>query len=188
MLANCLAARTIYRVESHSTARTGQRSRSNIAAKAMRRAWTRRSSPHRSRACPRRVLRAGGGLHVRVNSIGQHVLLDQKPRANAPRRAGYGGCNPEAKRLHHAFSRLLQGALLRRQRLLLALDGRLLVVLALPDLAQDASFLALFLEALHRVLERLPFLDAHARHSPNHHLPARRASIDAEEPRESGAV
>src|SRR5438270_11660565 len=75
------------------------------------------------------------------------------------------------KRLHHAFSRLLQGALLRRQRLLLALDGRLLVVLALPDLAQDASFLALLLEALHRVLERLPFVDPHARHSPIHHLP-----------------
>src|SRR5262249_4201949 len=73
----------------------------------------------------------------------------------------------------HSLPRLLQGALLRRQRLLLSLDRRLLVVLALPDLAQDACLLALFLEALHGVLERLAFLDAHARHSPNHHLPAR---------------
>src|SRR5882724_8504126 len=82
-------------------------------------------------------------------------------------------CGFRAKGLHHALPRLLEGALLRRQRLLLALDRRLLVVLALPDLAQDTSLLALFLEALHGVLERLAFLDAHARHSPNHHLPAR---------------
>src|SRR5207248_3349884 len=54
------------------------------------------------------------------------------------------------------------------QRLLLALDRRLLIVLALPDLAQDACLLALLLEALHGVLERLAFLDAHARHSRNH--------------------
>src|SRR2546421_568229 len=79
----------------------------------------------------------------------------------------------QSERLHHSLSRLLQGALLRRQRLLLALDRRLLVVLALPDLAQDASLFALLLEALHGVLERLAFLDAHARHSPNHHFPAR---------------
>src|SRR5882757_9183427 len=78
-----------------------------------------------------------------------------------------------AKGLHHALPRLLEGALLCGQRLLLALDRRFLVVLALPDLAQDASLLALFLEALHGVLERLAFLDTHARHSPNHHLPAR---------------
>src|SRR5262245_38325221 len=70
----------------------------------------------------------------------------------------------EAKALHHALAKLLEGALLRRQRLLLALDRRLLVVLALPDLAQDARLLALLLEALHRVLERLAFLDANARH------------------------
>src|SRR6267143_229334 len=82
-------------------------------------------------------------------------------------------CGFRAKGLHHALPRLLEGALLRRQRLLLALDRRLLVVLALPDLAQDTSLLALFLEALHGVLERLAFLDSHARHSPNHHLPAR---------------
>src|SRR5258707_280366 len=60
-------------------------------------------------------------------------------------------------------------ALLGRQRLLLTLDRRLLIVLALPDLAQDACLLALLLEALHGVLERLAFLDAHARHSRNHH-------------------
>src|SRR6202012_4822862 len=35
------------------------------------------------------------------------------------------------KGLHHALARLLQGALLGRQRLLLAFDRRLLVVLAL---------------------------------------------------------
>src|ERR1051325_11054732 len=70
-----------------------------------------------------------------------------------------------AKELHHALPRLLEGALLRRQRLLLALDRRLLVVLALPDLAQDACLLALLLEALHGVLERLAFFDSHARHS-----------------------
>src|SRR2546426_9087405 len=83
------------------------------------------------------------------------------------------GVDSERKELHHSLPRLLQGALLRRQRLLLALDRRLFVVLALPDLAQDASFFALLLEALHGVLERLAFLDAHARHSPNHHFPAR---------------
>src|SRR5207249_1461888 len=51
MLAKCLAARAIYRVESHSIARTGQRSRSNNGRKpalragaATRRASTRRSS------------------------------------------------------------------------------------------------------------------------------------------------
>src|SRR5712672_2648129 len=86
---------------------------------------------------------------------------------------GRKGVGFRAKGLHHALPRLLEGALLCRQRLLLALDRRLLVVLALPDLAQDTSLLALFLEALHGVLERLAFLDAHARHSPNHHLPAR---------------
>src|SRR5439155_4803006 len=75
----------------------------------------------------------------------------------------------ERKGLHHSLPRLLEGALLRRQRLLLALDRRLLVVLALPDLAQDACLLALLLEALHGVFERLAFLDAHARHSRNHH-------------------
>src|ERR671935_1143276 len=80
--------------------------------------------------------------------------------------------------LHHSLPCLLEGALLRRQRLLLALDGRLLVVLALPDFAQDASLLALLLEALHRVFERLAFLDAHARHSRNHH-PSRGTRIPA---------
>src|SRR6267142_1982365 len=70
-----------------------------------------------------------------------------------------------AEGLHHPFPRLLQGALLRRQRLLLALDRRLLVVLALPDLAQDACLFALLLEALHGVFERLAFLVSHARHS-----------------------
>src|SRR5471032_175804 len=73
--------------------------------------------------------------------------------------------------LHHSLPRLFQGALLGRQRLLLTFDRRLLVVLALPDFTQDASLLALFLEALHGVLERLAFLHSHARHVPNHHLP-----------------
>src|SRR6266851_3026575 len=67
-----------------------------------------------------------------------------------------------------SISRYLS-ALLGRQRLLLALDRRFLIVLALPDLAQDACLLALLLEALHGVLERLAFLDPHARHSRNHH-------------------
>src|SRR5882762_9141415 len=94
-----------------------------------------------------------------------------------------------AKGLHHALPRLLEGALLCRQRLLLALDRRLLVVLALPDLAQDTSLLALFLEALHGVLERLAFLDAHARHSPNHHLPAREGPASrGGAPRKRGSI
>src|SRR5882724_8610350 len=98
-------------------------------------------------------------------------------------------CGFRAKGLHHALPRFLQRALLRRQRLLLALDRRLLVVLALPDLAQDASLLALLLEALHGVFERLAFLDAHARHSPNHHLPAReRASGRNSASRKRGSI
>src|SRR5467141_2379942 len=101
---------------------------------------------------------------------------------------GRKGVGFRAKGLHHALPRLLEGALLCRQRLLLALDRRLLVVLALPDLAQDTSLLALFLEALHGVLERLAFLDAHARHSPNHHLPAREGPPAEIPPRENAAV
>src|SRR5712671_7593948 len=103
---------------------------------------------------------------------------------------GRKGGGFRAKGLHHALPRLLEGALLCRQRLLLALDRRLLVVLALPDLAQDTSLLALFLEALHGVLERLAFLDAHARHSPNHHLPAREGppTDRRETPRKRGSI
>src|SRR5882724_4256525 len=127
---------------------------------------------------PARAARRGGGHHATGRGT---------PSNGVPQGVGF-----RAKGLHHALSRLLEGALLCRQRLLLALDRRLLVVLALPDLAQDASLFALLLEALHGVLERLAFLDAHARHSPNHHLPARegasgrnsasrkRASISAE--------
>src|SRR5882672_3108443 len=92
-------------------------------------------------------------------------------------------CGFRAKGLHHALPRLLEGALLRRQRLLLALDRRLLVVLALPDLTQDSSLLALLLEALHGVLERLAFLHSHARHSCYH--PPFDGSQD---PRENAAV
>src|SRR5712664_2789571 len=92
-------------------------------------------------------------------------------------------CGFRAKGLHHALPRLLEGALLCRQRLLLALDRRLFVVLALPDLAQDTRLLALFLEALHGVLERLAFLDAHARHSRYHRL-----LKGSEDPRENAAV
>src|SRR5438874_8662778 len=64
----------------------------------------------------------------------------------------------------YALARLLESALLRRERLLLALHRRLLVVLALADLAQDPRLLALLLETLHGVFERLAFLHAHARH------------------------
>src|SRR5207253_9069980 len=109
-----------------------------------------------------------------------------------PRAASYArraGKLRASERLHHPLPCLLEGALLRRQRLLLALDGRFLVVLALPDLAQDASLLALLLEALHGVFERLAFLDAHARHSPNHHLPAReRASGRNSASRKRGSI
>src|SRR5207302_9406670 len=96
-------------------------------------------------------------------------VLDQRPRAIF--RTGPRGGESCERRLHRPLPRLLEGALLRRQRLLLALDRRLLIVLALPDLAQDSSLLALLLEALHGVLERLAFLHSHARHSRYHHLP-----------------
>src|ERR1700704_3913270 len=96
---------------------------------------------------------------------------------------GRKGGGFRAKGLHHALPRLLEGALLCRQRLLLALDRRLLIVLALPDLAQDTSLLALFLEALHGVLKQIPFLfSAHPPFRPAKGL------LHAEEPRENAAV
>src|SRR5512138_2607563 len=64
-----------------------------------------------------------------------------------------------------ALPHLLHRALLRGEGLLLALDGRLLVVLALADLGEDPRLLALLLEALHRILEGLAILHAHAGHS-----------------------
>src|SRR5512144_1545613 len=64
-----------------------------------------------------------------------------------------------------ALPHLLHRALLRGEGLLLALDGRLLVVLALADLREDPRLLALLLEALHRILEGLAILHAHAGHS-----------------------
>src|SRR5207253_10584076 len=134
------------------------------------------------------VLRARSLFHVRVDPVAEHVHLGTRPRAPSSyaRRAGKLRAS---ERLHHPLPCLLEGALLRRQRLLLALDRRLLVVLALPDLAQDASLLALLLEALHGVFERLAFLDAHARHSPNHHLPAReRASGRNSASRKRGSI
>src|SRR5882762_1257718 len=118
---------------------------------------------------PARATRRGGG---------HHATGRETPSNGVPQGVGF-----RAKGLHHALPRLLEGALLRRQRLLLALDRRLLVVLALPDLAQDASLFTLLLEALHGVLERLAFLDAHARHSPNHRLP-----VAGDPPRKRGSI
>src|SRR4051812_9173436 len=85
-------------------------------------------------------------------------------RKSGPEERGARAGNEGRYELHHPFSCLLQRALLRRERLLLALDRRLLVVLALADLAQDPRLLALLLEALHGVLERLAFLHTHTRH------------------------
>src|SRR3990170_2663781 len=63
------------------------------------------------------------------------------------------------------LAHLLEGALLGGEGLLLALHARLLVVLALADLREDARLFALLLEALHRVLEGLAILDSHTRHA-----------------------
>src|SRR6266702_5268170 len=64
-----------------------------------------------------------------------------------------------------ALAQLLDGALLGGEGLLLALDARLLVVLALADLREDAGLLALLLETLHGVLEGFAILDSHSGHS-----------------------
>src|SRR5690606_1049174 len=50
-------------------------------------------------------------------------------------------------------------------RLLLLLHGRLLVVLALADLGEDASLLGGLLEALQSALDGLAFFHADARHN-----------------------
>src|SRR5438477_1266137 len=120
-----------------------------------------RSVPRRRLSCAR----AASFMSASIRSLSMSTLARGPARRLLARRAGE---LRDSERLHHPLPCLLQGALLRRQRLLLALDRRLLVVLALPDLAQDAGLLALLLEALHGVLERLAFLDAHARHSRNH--------------------
>src|SRR5438270_10350494 len=101
----------------------------------------------------------------------------------SPSSSSRGGVIPKRGGLHHPLPRLLEGALLGRQRLLLALHRRLLVVLALPDLAQDACLFALLLEALHGVFERLAFLHSHARHSLKS-PPLGTAKV----PKENGAV
>src|SRR6266851_1826730 len=135
-----------------------------------------RSVPRRRLSCAR----AASFISASIRSLSMPTLGRGPARLLSARRAGE---TPSlGKRLHHPLPCLLQGALLGRQRLLLALDRRFLIVLALPDLAQDACLLALLLEALHGVLERLAFLDPHARHSWNHHLPLRR------EPRKRGSI
>src|SRR5712692_8814507 len=121
-----------------------------------------RSVPRRRLSCAR----AASFISASIRSLSMPTL--GRGPARLIRREGPVNSEP-GKRLHHPLPCLLQGALLGRQRLLLALDRRLLIVLALPDLAQDACLLALLLEALHGVLERLAFLDAHVRHSRNHH-------------------
>src|SRR6266851_1963403 len=122
-----------------------------------------RSVPRRRLSCAR----AASFISASIRSLSMPTLGRGPARLLSARRAGE---TPSlGKRLHHPLPCLLQGALLGRQRLLLALDRRFLIVLALPDLAQDACLLALLLEALHGVLERLAFLDPHARHSRNHH-------------------
>ena len=62
------------------------------------------------------------------------------------------------------LTRLLHGALSRCDGLLLLPDARLLEMLALTYVGKDSCLLALFLEALHRVLEGLTVLDTHGRH------------------------
>src|SRR5919108_131376 len=120
-----------------------------------------RSVPRRRLSCAR----AASFMSASIRSLSMTTWDAAFARFGEARKSQ---CIPSGG-LHHSLPCLLEGALLRRQRLLLALDGRLLIVLALPDFAQDASLLALLLEALHRVFERLAFLDAHARHSRNHH-------------------
>src|SRR5690606_34300832 len=70
------------------------------------------------------------------------------------------------------LAELLERPLLGGERLLLPLDGGLLVVLALPDLGEDPGLFALLLEALQGVLEALTLSDAYARHLLRH-LPSR---------------
>src|SRR6266849_1399226 len=106
-----------------------------------------RSVPRRRLSCAR----AASFIYASIRSLSMPTLGRGPARLLSARRAGE---TPSlGKRLHHPLPCLLQGALLGRQRLLLALDRRFLIVLALPDLAQDACLLALLLEALHGVLE-----------------------------------
>src|SRR5262245_39811527 len=62
------------------------------------------------------------------------------------------------------LAHLLQQALARGGGLLLPADGGLLVMLALPNLAEDSRALALLLEASHRAFEGLTFFHSDSRH------------------------
>src|SRR5262249_40715311 len=76
------------------------------------------------------------------------------------------------------------GALARRDGLLLPSHTRLLVVLPLAELLQDASLLALFLESADGAVDRLVLLDANPCHA--HYSPSRRnGGFDLGAPRET---
>jgi hypothetical protein len=62
------------------------------------------------------------------------------------------------------FAHLLEEALSRGGGFLLPPHGRLFVMLALTNLAENARALALLLEAAHRALEGLAFFDSDPRH------------------------
>src|SRR5262249_47432124 len=58
------------------------------------------------------------------------------------------------------------------ERLLLLAHARLLVVLALAELGENARLLALFLESANRAFDRLVFFNPNTRHLSVHPLPA----------------
>src|SRR5215813_5528623 len=97
------------------------------------------------------------------------------------------------------FTQLLHRALFRRQRLLLPLYRRLLIMLPLADLREDPRFFGRLFEPLERAFDGLAFLHANPRHllislpcddaagkqriSPSGRQNSRRRTVDATQAR-----
>src|SRR5204863_8779224 len=97
----------------------------------------------------------------------QHVELVHAPPP--------GAAQPRLVGLDGGAGRATEGALARGHRLLLPSHARLLVMLALAQLGQDAGLLTLLLEAADRALDGLVLLDP----NPSH-------AVDSPPPRASG--
>src|SRR5206468_8937611 len=97
----------------------------------------------------------------------QHVELVHAPPP--------GAAQPRLIGLDGGAGRATEGALARGHRLLLPSHARLLVMLALAQLGQDAGLLTLLLEAADRALDGLVLLDP----NPSH-------AVDSPPPRASG--